>query len=89
MWNILLVREYMKIFRKTLFAVLCVVDIYLTYSWIGYLVLGINHPTIYGTTNTNFMGMYIMSITFFVLFAILTTILLVWGIRYLKKRKRA
>lgn len=77
----------MKIFRKILFSILCVVDVHLDYSWIGYLVLGAHHPTIYGEVNTNFMGMYIMSITFFVLFAVLTVILLIWGIKYLKKRK--
>ena len=77
----------MKIFRKILFSILCVVDVYLAYSWTGYLFLGIKHPTIYGEVNTNFMGMYIMSITFFVLFAILTVVLLIWGIKYLKKRK--
>lgn len=77
----------MKIFRKILFSILCVVDVYLAYSWIGYLVWGTGHPTIYGEVNTNFMGMYIMSITFFVLFTILTVVLLIWGIKYLKKRK--
>lgn len=77
----------MRVFRKILYIVLCVVDVYFTYSWIGYLVLGIKHPTIYGETNTNFMGMYIMSITFFVLFALLSTLLLVWGIKYIKRAK--
>lgn len=77
----------MKVFRKILYALLCVANVYFAYSWIGYLVLGIKHPTIYGETNTNFMGMYIMSITFFVLFAVLSTILLIWGIKYIKSRK--
>ncbi len=78
----------MRVFKKVIYGILCAVDLYFTYSWIGYLVLGIKHPTIYGETNTNFMGMYIMSITFFVLFLVLSTILLVWGIRYIKARKQ-
>lgn len=78
----------MRVFRKVLFGLLCAVDVYFTYSWIGYLVLGIKHPVIYGETNTNFMGMYIMSITFFVLFALLSGLLLVWGILYIKESKK-
>ena len=77
----------MKIFRRVLFGIFSVVDIYLLYSWIGYLVLGINHPVIYGKTNTTFTGMYIMSATFFCLFAILTTILTICFVNFIKKRK--
>lgn len=78
----------MKIFKKILFSVLSLSDIYLLYSWIGYLVLGTKHPVIYGEVNTNFMGMYIMSITFFALFAVLTTILTIWLVCYIKRNKK-
>lgn len=78
----------MKIFKKILFGVLSLVDIYLLYSWIGYLVLGTQHPVIYGESNTNFMGMYIMSITFFILFAVLTTLLIIWLVCYIKRNKK-
>lgn len=74
-------------FKKIAFGVLSLVDIYLLYSWIGYLVLGTKHPIIYGDINTNFMGMYIMSITFFILFALLTTLLIVCLVCHIKRNK--
>ncbi|MBE5738830.1 MAG: hypothetical protein E7354_03810 [Clostridiales bacterium] len=78
----------MRVFKKILFVIFSLVDIYLLYSWIGYLVLGTRHPKIYGVENTTFTGMYMMSITFFVLFAILTTILVICLVKYLKNRKK-
>ncbi len=77
----------MKVIKRILFWVLAVVDIYLLYAWVGYLVLGLDHPTIYGAENTTFTGMYMMSITFFVCFLVVTTILIVAMVKYFKNRK--
>jgi hypothetical protein len=77
----------MSLFKKILIIVLSVIDAYLLYSTIGYLVLGIQTPKILGGKPTTFMGMYMMSITFFCLFAILTTIIIVLIVRQIKKNK--
>ena len=77
----------MRVFKIVLLSVLSVIDAYLLYSTIGYLVLGINTPPIIGEKNTVFMGMYIMSITFFVLFALLTTIIIILAIKFYKKKR--
>ena len=77
----------MKVIRRILFWALTVVDIYLLYAWVGYLVLGLDHPIIYGVENTTFTGMYMMSITFFVCFAVVTTILIISMVKFFKKRR--
>ena len=77
----------MSLFKKILIIVLSVIDAYLLYSTIGYLVLGIQTPKILGGKPTTFMGMYMMSITFFCLFSILTTIIIVLIVRQIKKNK--
>ena len=77
----------MSVYKKIILAVLCVVDLYLLYSTIGYLIIGIQTPKILGGEPTTFMGMYMMSITFFVLFAILTTIIVFLWIRFVKNKK--
>ena len=77
----------MKAFKITLVVILSLVDLYLLYSAIGYLILGIQTPKIIGSVNTVFMGMYIMSITFSVLFLVLTTIIIIMSIKFFKKKK--
>ena len=58
----------MPVYKKIILIVLCIIDVYLLYSTIGYLVLGIQTPKILGGVPTTFMGMYMMSITFFCIF---------------------
>ena len=77
----------MKAFKITLVAILSLLDIYLLYSAIGYLIIGIKTPIIIGNGNTVFMGMYIMAITFSVLFALLTTIIIIMSMKFFKKKK--
>lgn len=77
----------MKLFKKILFGIFCVVDLYFLYSTIGYLVLGIQTPNILGDRPTTFTGMYIMSLTFFLLTIVLTTILVVILVKYVKNKK--
>ncbi len=71
----------------TLYSVLILIDLWLLYSTIGYYILGNNTPKIYGETTTNFMGMYIMSITFGVCFFVLTLCIVVSLIILRKKKK--
>lgn len=78
----------MKVIKRILFWALALTDIYLLYAWVGYLVLGLDHPKIYGVENTTFTGMYMMSITFFVCFAVVTTILIISMVKYFRNRKR-
>lgn len=77
----------MKAFKITLVTILSLVDLYLLYSTIGYLVIGIQTPKIVGSVNTVFMGMYILSITFAVLFLLLTTIIVIMTIKFFRKKK--
>ena len=80
-------RITMSLYKKIILIILLILDAYLLYSTIGYLVLGIKTPKILGGVPTTFMGMYMMSITFFCLFAILTTIIVFLWIRFRKKSK--
>jgi hypothetical protein len=72
----------MLIFKRIIFVLICILDCYLLYSTIGYLILGIQTPKILGGVPTTFMGMYMMSMTFFGLFAVLTTIIVFLWIRF-------
>jgi hypothetical protein len=76
----------MSVFKKIILAVLVLVDTYFLYATIGYLVLGIQTPKILGGVQTTFMGMYMMSMTFFGLFAVLTAIIVFLWIRFAKKK---
>ena len=78
----------MKVIKRILFWALALTDIYLLYAWVGYLVLGLDLPKLYGVENTTFTGMYMMSITFFVCFAVVTTILIISMVKYFRNRKR-
>lgn len=78
----------MRIFKKVLFILLLVIDAYLLYASIGYLIWAENTPKIFGESNTVFFGMYIMCIVAFSLFFILTIILVVWIIRFRNQKAR-
>ena len=72
-----------------IFVVLNFVLCWLLYNAIGYLIWGINTPQIYGNGhNTSFMGMYLMSITYFVIFAIILTVELLYLIKYKKFKNK-
>lgn len=77
----------MSVYKKIILAVLCILDAYLLYATIGYLILAVQTPKILGGEPTTFMGMYMMSITFFVLLAILSTIIVFLWIRFKKIKK--
>lgn len=76
----------MKLFRIICLVIFSAIDAYSIYATIGYLILGIQTPKIIGETTTTFMGMYMMSITFFVV-TILATILVIYFARKLKTKK--
>ena len=77
----------MAVYKKIILIVLSIIDAYFLYATIGYLVLGIQTPKILGGEPTTFMGMYMMSMTFFCLLAVLTTIIVVLWIRFKKNTK--
>lgn len=78
----------MKTFRIVLLSVLGILDAYFLYATIGYLVLGIKTPKILGGIQTNFMGMYMMSMTFFALFVVATGVIVFIAIRMHKNSKQ-
>lgn len=77
----------MKKFKIILVSLLSVVDLYFLYSTIGYLILGIQTPKILGDRQTTFMGMYMMSITFGVLFVLLTITIIILCIKFFKSKQ--
>lgn len=78
----------MKYAKIIILSVLSLVDLYVLYSAIGYLVLGIKTPKIIGETNTTFTGMYIMSITFALIFICLTGVIIFLGVKFYKRKKQ-
>ena len=76
----------MSVYKKIILVILLIIDAYLLYATIGYLVLGIQTPKILGGVNTTFMGMYMMSMTFGVIFIVTTLILVFLWIRFVKKK---
>ena len=78
----------MSVFKKIAFVLLCFIDGYFLYATIGYLVLGIQTPKILGGVPTTFMGMYMMSITFFCLLVLTSVIITIMSIRYFKNKNK-
>ena len=76
----------MSVYKKIILVIILIIDAYLLYATIGYLVLGIQTPKILGGVNTTFMGMYMMSMTFGVIFIVTTLILVFLWIRFVKKK---
>ena len=77
----------MKTTKIIITSVLSLADAYVLYSTIGYLVLAIKTPKIYGSPNTTFMGMYIMSITFGIGFLVLTGLIVFLAIKLFGRKK--
>ena len=77
----------MKAFKITLVTILSLIDLYILYSAIGYLIWGVKTPKIIGVENTCFMGMYIMSITYFCIFVVLTSVLVFLSVKFFKKKR--
>ena len=78
-------------YKKNVFVSLIVVMSFvlacLLYNAVGYLILGINTPKIYGNGhNTTFMGMYLMSITYFVISAIIIVFMVLYLLKYKKNK---
>ena len=74
-------------FKKILYILLCIVDLYLCWSAIGFTITGAASPNLIGDIKAVFMGNYILAITFGILFVILTTLLVVFGIKHIKNKK--
>lgn len=87
----LFLQEEKRMLKKILCIVfmvaLIILDLYFLYLSIGYLVLGTKAPLLFNGEYAHFMGMYLMSVTYFVPFLILTTILIIILIKFIKKKK--
>lgn len=77
----------MKTTKIIITSILSLVDAYVLYSTIGYLILAIKTPKIYGSPNTTFMGMYIMSITFGIGFLVLTGLIVFLAVKFFVHKK--
>ena len=77
----------MKTTKIIITSVLSLIDAYVLYSTIGYLILAIKTPKITGDTPTTFMGMYIMSITFGAIFLILMSLTVFLAIKFFRPKK--
>ena len=77
----------MKKLKIIIITLLNCINIYLLYSTVGYLILAIKTPKIYGLPNTTFMGMYIMSITFGIGFLVLTGLIVFLAIKFFGRKK--
>lgn len=78
----------MTLTKRVFFVLLSLIDLYFLYAIIGYLILALKTPKIYGETITYFTGMYIMSISFLILFISLTTILALMFRKYKRRKNR-
>ena len=76
----------MKAFKITFISILSLIDLYILYSAIGYLIWGAKTPKIIGVENTCFMGMYIMSITYFCIFLALTSVIIFLSVKFFKSK---
>ena len=77
----------MRTFRIILLTILGLVDIYLAYSTIGYIVEIFEYPKLVGDDSALFCGFVIMALIFFALFIITTIIYIVILKKLLKMEK--
>jgi len=77
----------MKIFRIVILSILSIVDLYSLYAIIGYILWGLDTPKLVGNPGTIFTGMYIMSITFGLIFIVATILIVIISIRLRKSKK--
>lgn len=76
-----------KALKLTLLVVMSVCSALLLYATIGYLILAIKTPILYSLDgNTHFMGMYMMSATYFTGFVLFIVALTLY-IKYVIKNK--
>ncbi len=73
-----------KIIYYSILSVIGLLMLYFLYCAIGYCVLGAKSPVLYNGTKAYFMGMYLMGITYGVIFLIFLTIVII----LLCKRKK-
>lgn len=71
-------------FRKIVLFILSLLSLFFLYQTIGYIVLGTQAPVLYNGEYAYFMGMYLMAITYGILFLISLTITLLLNF---KKKK--
>ena len=75
-------------FKKIVSIILYVVCGYLLYQTIGYIVLGTESPVLYNGEYAYFMGMYLMAITYGVIFLILLSIAIILTLKIKKGKNK-
>ena len=73
-----------KIIYYSILSVIGLLMLYFLYCAIGYCVLGAKSPVLYNGTKAYFMGMYLMGITYGIIFLIFLTLVII----LLCKRKK-
>lgn len=75
----------MSKFKKAFLIVIGVIDILLTIITIGYIKWGIEMPNTLAGRDMQFMGAYILAMTYFLFVAILTSVFIVCLVKWRKK----
>ena len=75
-------------FKKIIFAVLCLVSLYLLYATIGFAIMGATAPKLYGDVHAVFMGNYILAIVFGIAFIIDLIVIILLGINMFKPKTK-
>ena len=78
----------MSKFKKIFLAVLGLVDIFILVVTIGYLIMGIKTPDTIAGRDMIFTGGYILCLTYFLIFAVVTAVFLICFLRWRKENKK-
>jgi len=73
--------------KKIILIVLGVVDLFLLAQVIGYIIWGIQMPNSVGGRNLQFMGAYILAITYALVMLLLTAVIITLVLVWRKKKK--
>ena len=72
----------MSIFKKILFSLIVAIDLLLLVVTIGYIKWGIEMPSSLAGRQMVFMGAYLLAMAYGILFLGITTILIIWIVRW-------
>ena len=78
----------MKALKQTIFSIISIIDIIVLAKCIGYIVWGIQMPDSVADRSFHFMGAYLLAITYFVFFLVITLFLIICLIIYKKHKKK-
>ena len=78
----------MKIFKRILFSLLVAIDLFVLVVFIGYIKWGIDMPNTLAGRDMVFMGAYLLAIAYFVIFALITTTILIIVLKWRKHGRK-